>query len=445
MDATSVGLDLQAHLTPVSISTHRAHTEQDFERILEEEPIDAVILGSVTGAPDRGVLARRAATIRPDVAVILMGAEADLSAASSVTEASGWLPVPFTNADAIAVVQQALAVAVDREHALPKQEPTPGTEMVGESRALRVVRDRIDRAARSSATVLIRGESGTGKELVARTIHESSSRRDQPFVKIHCAAIPEPLLESELFGHETGAFTGALVCKLGRFEVAGAGTVFLDEIGDVSLAIQVKLLRVLQDREYERVGGNRVLRVEARFVAATHRNLEQMTASDEFRHDLFYRLNVVSIAVPPLRERKEDIARLASHFCALSCQVHERPPSRFTDDAIALLQAQAWPGNIRQLQNFVERLVVMVDEQTLGRGIVEQALADELGVGESSFAATESRITGLSEAVERAERSAIEKALARSKGRRVVAARLLGISARSLFYKIKQYGLGREE
>src|ERR1700687_1658062 len=216
----------------------------------------------------------------------------------------------------------------------------------------------IRRASGGNATVLIRGESGTGKELAARMIHRQSARATGPLIKVQCAALPESLLESELFGYEKGAFTGAACRKPGRVELAQGGTLFLDEIGDLTPMVQVKLLRLLQDREFEPLGGTRSRQADVRFIAATHRDLEAMMAKGEFREDLFYRLNVIPIWLPPLRARPEDAGLLARHFCAVFSAHHQKPETSLDPTALGALRAQKWPGNVRQLQNFIERLVI---------------------------------------------------------------------------------------
>ncbi|MEL6761701.1 MAG: sigma-54 dependent transcriptional regulator, partial [Myxococcota bacterium] len=292
----------------------------------------------------------------------------------------------------------------------------------------------ISKAARSEATVMIRGESGTGKEVTARKIHALSKRCNGPFVKIHCAAIPDHLLESELFGYEKGAFTGAAIRKPGRFELATGGTVFLDEIGDVSPAVQVKLLRVIQDREFERLGGHDVIRTDARFVVATHRDLEAMVADGSFREDFFYRLNVIPVRLAPLRDRSHDVRHLAKMFCAEFSKKSEVERT-LTPSAMDLLEMHTWPGNVRELQNVIERLVVLSDDPELDANAVRAALESE------APAAPPSKNRELASAVSNAERKAIEAALEKTSGNRTQAARLLGISRRSLYYKLDAYDL----
>jgi two-component system response regulator AtoC len=340
--------------------------------------------------------------------------------------------------------------------------------LIGGSKAMARVRDMISRVAPGNTTILVRGESGTGKELVARAIHTTSDRSKGPLVCIHCAALPDTLLESELFGYEKGAFTGANERKLGRVERAVGGTLFLDEIGDVTPAMQVKLLRLLQERSFERLGGHEPIRADVRFVAATHRDLDGMVKRGEFREDLFYRLNVVPVWVPPLRARRRDMEQLAQHFCATFAAENGKPQVGFDDAALARIRAERWPGNVRQLQNFVERLVVLADDAPIGEAQIEAQLGgaspfvteateggtrSERTAAESqalrrSVAASLGRakpgtdsVLPLDEQLRTAERAAIEHALAAADGNRSKAARLLGVSRQTLYNKLKEHGL----
>jgi two-component system response regulator AtoC len=321
--------------------------------------------------------------------------------------------------------------------------------LIGGSPALAELEQTLRRAAVGIATVLVRGESGSGKEVVARLVHELSPRAAGPFVKVHCGALPDNLLESELFGYEKGAFTGAAAKKPGRVELAEGGTLFLDEIGDITPATQVKLLRLLQDREYERLGGTETLKGDVRFVAATHQDLEAMVRAGTFREDLFYRLNVVTLWVPPLRARTEDIEALALHFCESVARANGRPSVSLDVGALELLKRQSWPGNVRQLHNFVERLVVLAAAPRISESDVTRELGRQsgaIGFAEASGLAPqislESSVMDLALALRKAERRAIEKALKSASGNRNLAARLLGISRRSLYYKLGEHGLG---
>jgi Nif-specific regulatory protein len=305
--------------------------------------------------------------------------------------------------------------------------------MIGSSVAMRQVYEQVGHVARTNATVLIRGESGTGKELVAEAIHHNSLRARQPFVKVNCAALAETLIESELFGHERGAFTGAHARRKGRFELAQGGTLFLDEIGDIPVTTQAKLLRVLQFREFERLGGSETLRSDVRLVAATNRDMERAIATGAFREDLYYRLDVFTITLPSLRERATDIVALAEYFLAKYAKEHHRRVSRLSTEAVELLRKHAWPGNVRELENVIERAVVVCD----GFVIQERHLPDSL---RSSTRPAPAVLT-LADAVARVERTMIEEALRNAGGNATRAARELGTTERIVRYKAQKYGI----
>lgn len=373
----------------------------------------------------------------PDTPLVVMTSDSDLPLVSQLLRrgVSDMLRVPFTRHEAVFVARKALLVSAHAEEqpVAPIGSVNLQTHSVAMNRALELA----DRAAASLTTVLIRGESGVGKEVIAERIHARSSRANAPFIKVHCAALPEQILESELFGYEKGAFTGAMTRKPGRFELAAGGTIFLDEIGDISGAVQVKLLRVLQDKTYERLGGTQVLKADVRVVAATHRNLERMLKTGEFRQDLFYRLNVLPIEVPPLRKRPDHVAALARHFC----QVFSASTSRavgLTAPAVDALVAAPWPGNVRQLQNMIERLVVLSDGPNIDESDVRAQLHREEGSG-AEEGSNELSAVELSRVVQQAERRALVRALERAGGNRVTAARLLGVSRRTLFYKMREH------
>ncbi len=307
--------------------------------------------------------------------------------------------------------------------------------MIGASVAMRQVYEQIGQVARTNATALICGESGTGKELVAHAIHENSLRAQEPFVKVNCAALPETLFESELFGHERGAFTGAHARRLGRFEVAQGGTLFLDEIGELSLTTQAKLLRVLQFREFERLGGTTTLRTNVRIVAATNKDMEVAVASGEFREDLYYRLNVFTIRLPALRERRADIAPLAEYFLEKFATEHRRRVGRISSGALDLLCQHPFPGNVRELENVIERAVVICD------GFVIQEHHLPLLSRPAPVREEPVEELTLTEAVARLERQMIETALERARGNASRAARALGTTERIVRYKAGKYGI----
>lgn len=305
--------------------------------------------------------------------------------------------------------------------------------IVGESGAMLDVLSMVRRVASSEATVLIRGESGTGKELIAKAIHFASPRARGPLVKVNCAALPETLLESELFGHEKGAFTGALTSRQGRFELANGGTIFLDEIGDLPLHLQAKLLRVLQEREYEKVGSSRPIKVNVRVLAASHQPLEDMIKAGKLREDLYYRLNVVTIVIPPLRDRRSDIALLIDHFVRHYAAKNGKTIRGLTAQARNILLRYDYPGNVRELENIVERAVVLTREEVVGAGDLPLTVQEP----EAAEWEGEANLTG---AVEALERGMIKGALARADGVQTHAAELLGISERALRYKLSKYG-----
>ena len=312
-------------------------------------------------------------------------------------------------------------------------------EMVGRSDRMQGVFATVRKVAASDSAVLIYGESGTGKELVARAIHAQSARGDGPFVKVNCGGMPRDLVESELFGHEKGAFTGAVRRKKGKFELGEGGTIFLDEIGDIPLEVQVNLLRVLQEKEFDRVGGEETLRADVRVVAATHRVLKEMVAEGTFREDLFYRLEVIPILLPPLRERKGDIPDLVEHFLRKKCREMNRPIVRLAPRAQEALMNYRWPGNVRELENVIERTIVLSDGEELDLNDLPLAF-DAEGGAEASEGLPEGEIP-LGRMLEDLERKLIEQALERSGGVKTRTAEILGIKTSALYYKLDKYGL----
>ncbi|MEO0249454.1 MAG: sigma 54-interacting transcriptional regulator, partial [candidate division WOR-3 bacterium] len=314
--------------------------------------------------------------------------------------------------------------------------------IVGKSQKMQQVFETIQKVSRSNATVLLRGESGTGKELVARAIHQSSARADRPFVVINCAALPETLIESELFGHEKGSFTGAVMSREGRFEQADGGTIFLDEIGEISRHIQVKLLRFLQERKFERVGGKRTLSVDVRIIAATNRDLESAVAEGHFREDLYYRLNVLPIYLPPLRERKEDIPLLVGHFLS-RFNAENGKRVKLSSAAMDLIMGYSWPGNVRELENCIERIVIMAEREVVSPEEVALPWGHFTSLAPADPFPLHSEETPQLTLVE-VEKRQIEEALRKCGGIQARAARLLGISQRQIGYKIKKFGIKLE-
>ena len=306
--------------------------------------------------------------------------------------------------------------------------------MVGESEPMQRVYNLVEMVADSDVTVLLSGESGTGKELISRAIHHKSPRADGPFITMNCGALPDNLFESELFGYEKGAFTGAVATKMGRFELADSGTLLLDEVGELSLKSQVDFLRVLETKEFRRLGGTKLLNVDTRIIAATNRNLEEAVKQGDFREDLYYRLNVVPIRLPPLRDRADDIPLLVDRFLTECATQHHREPKNVSQEAMRLLRLYGWPGNIRQLRNLMERLVITVKDPM----IQPEHLPEEI---QASKEDARTMVVTLGTSLDQLEREVIQRTLTEITNHREKAAKLLGISLRALQYKIKEYGI----
>jgi DNA-binding NtrC family response regulator len=340
---------------------------------------------------------------------------------------------------------------------LKEEEDRRSGPMIGQGTAMHQVQRMIDKVAASISPVLVLGESGTGKELVAREIHRRSDRADAPLIAVNCAALSEGVLESELFGHEKGAYTGAVGVRKGRFELADGGTLFLDEIGELSPGVQVKLLRVLQEKEFERVGGTKTIRVDTRIVAATHRDLKQAIADGEFREDLYYRLNVISIELPPLRDRREDIPSLSEHFLARFGREMAKPV-RLSAEVVDRLTHYHWPGNIRELQNVIERAVVLCDGDRLtvadlpreilersGAPVPEPSAPAAAAPESAAEAATPEHPTDLTARLDALEKAIILEALQKHRWNQTRVAAALGLKRSSLQYKMKKHGLTGED
>jgi len=381
--------------------------------------------------------------LRPGAAIILMTAYADLDTAVQAIKSGvfDFVIKPFDLAEISLLVDRAYQIhEMHREIGLLKAELSQGfhiDRIITRDPAMQALCASVVHIAASNATVVLHGESGVGKELLATSLHYHSPRAARPFVKINCGAIPEGLMESEFFGHEKGAFTGAVARRTGRFEYADGGTLFLDEVGELPLSLQVKLLRVIQDREFERVGGNRTLRVDIRLVVATNRNLEDMVAAGTFRSDLYYRLNVVSLPVPPLRQRPADVPELAAHFLRKFAAEHGREIDGFDDHALAVMQRYAWPGNVRELANAVERAVVM----STGGTLFAEDLPLPIVQSSRPAAPAQADPRTLKDLVRAFETGVIRQALARHQGNRSHAAAELGVSRRTLLYKLHEFEL----
>ena len=373
--------------------------------------------------------------LAPVTAVIMVTGEATVANAMRAGQrgAYDFVEKPPDLPHLLGVVAEAGHVArLRRRPPPPPGEPELG--IVGQSATLQTALEQARRVAPSQGRVLITGESGSGKELFAYLVHALSKRADGPFVKLNCAAIPRDLLESELFGYERGAFTGAVASKKGRLELADRGTLFLDEVGDLSLEAQAKLLRAIETGEVERLGGTRTAHVDVRIVAATHRDLAAAVAAGEFREDLYYRLNVLPIQVPPLRERHGDPALLAAHFLAMFCRAEEKPPKRLSPEALRVLEHYHWPGNVRELRNLMERAVVLVPGEEIGAEDLLPWLESAAGREETA---------GLRGEIERREAEAIRRALEGAGWNVTQAATSLGIDRTNLHRKMRKYGISR--
>ena len=410
--------------------------------LFRQESFDLVLTDQKMPAMSGLDLLQAIHAINPETAVVLMTAYGSIeSAVSSIKGgAIDYLTKPLNLEELFFRVRQAgerrRLFIENRELRETLQGRYRIEGIIGESGAMLDVISLVRRVAPSEATVLIRGESGTGKELIAKAIHFASPRASGPLVKVNCAALPETLLESELFGHEKGAFTGAVTSRQGRFELANGGTLFLDEIGDLPLHLQAKLLRVLQEREYEKVGSSRPVKVNVRILAASHRPLEALIKAGQLREDLYYRLNVVTILIPPLRERRSDLSLLIDHFLRRFAEKNGKTIRGLTHEARDILLRYDYPGNVRELENLIERAVVLTRDDVIGSGdlpltVQELEIADEQG-------------TNLTVTVEAVERRMIRDALARTEGVQTRAAELLGISERGLRYKLIKYGFQEE-
>jgi nitrogen regulation protein NR(I) len=417
--------------------------------VLQKSPADVVVTDLVMPKLGGMELLKKVIADYPDVPVIMITAHGTVDSAVSALKAGAfdYITKPFEQEELKKVIAKA-ARAHDLErqnvHSDPEKPP-----LVGESPSMKSIYEIIAKVADSPSTVLITGESGTGKELVALALHKGSSRRDKPLIKVNCAAIPKDLVESELFGYEKGAFTGAVGSKPGRFELADGGTLFLDEIGEVPVEMQVKLLRALQESEFEHVGGIKTLKVDVRLIAATNRDLQSLIADGRFREDLYYRLNVVPISLPPLRERRADIPALAAHFIEKYDKRLGKKVEHLDEAALKLLAEYSWPGNIRELENLMERSVLFADGPVISAASLPDALR-ERQAGTAAAPVPSAPLptldgSSMKDIVRHAqaelERELITRALEETGGNVTRAAKKLQISRKSLQVKMKELGL----
>jgi DNA-binding NtrC family response regulator len=415
-------------------------TAEDGEAALRQMPAgpyDIIVVDLKMPGMDGITLQKRVREIDRDAAIIILTAYASVETAVEALKlgAFDYITKPVDPDDLSHVVQNALRQKELTEENLRLKEKVSelagSTPIIGESPAMRRVLDLLHTVAETDSTVVIRGESGTGKELVARAIHAQSKRRFFPIVAVNCGSIAESLLESELFGHEKGAFTGAQYRRKGKIELAHGGTLFLDEIGDVSAKMQIDLLRVLETRRFTRVGGDQEVASDFRLVCATNKDLERLVAEHQFREDLYYRINVFTVALPPLRERPEDVMRLARHFVEKYARAMAKPVRAFTPEAEAAMLACRWPGNVRELENAVERAMVIGRGPVIRREDLPLSLEAESGNGAGDLS------------LDAIEREHIERVLAQLEGNVTRSAAALGIDRATLYHKIKRYGIRR--
>ncbi len=415
---------------------------------MEFEP-DAVLLDlMMPGELDGMATLNKLREVAPDTPVVMMSGKAGLSDAVKATKlgAFNFLEKPLSPEGVLLALSSAIELRRARREAKAlRAEVGLGGEMVGRSPAMEKVREMIARVAATDARVLITGESGTGKELVAAAIHNASERRDRPFVRVNCAAIPRDLVESEMFGHEKGAFTGASERRIGRFELAHTGTLLLDEVGDLGQEAQAKLLRAIEAKEIERVGGGKPIRVDVRILAATNKDLARAVSEGAFREDLLFRLNVIPLHVPPLRERPDDIPPLVAHFSALHRVRTGHPAPRWTDEALTLLTRYRWPGNVRELANVVERLAIL----HAGYDVTPDDVQGVIAIGRADGAAAApafpdpSKLTQpLSDTLDEYERMLISRALSVAGGNVAEAARRLQTDRPNLYRRMRRLGIG---
>jgi DNA-binding NtrC family response regulator len=422
---------------------------------LERDGADVVVTDLVMPRMDGLTLLRKVVARHPDVPVIVVTAHGRVDSAVEAMKAGAFdfLAKPFDHEELKAIIAKAARQSDYNQRNVVPEEPQEGaarryTEIVGRGKQMQELQQVIAKVADAPSTVLIQGESGTGKELVATALHETSSRRDRPFIKINCAAIPRELVEAELFGFERGAFTGAVQSKPGRFELADGGTLFLDEIGEIPMEMQVKLLRAIQESEFERVGGVKTTRVQVRLVAATSRDLVRETAAGRFREDLYYRLNVVPIHLPPLRERREDIPLLVEHFRQKYNARLRKNVEKIEDEALTCLAAYAWPGNIRELENVLERTILFAEGPRIGAKDLPASLRKQpegAPAADAQLSAASGPPGPLKEIVkgqvQAIERDLIVRGLEVTGGNVTRTAKLLKISRKSLQMKMKEFGL----
>ena len=449
-DEARVRASLKAVLEPTYETIQAADAQKGLELFRKEAPHLVLLDVILPGTDGLSLLQTIRAEDRTAPVIMLTGTKSVKTAVDAMKfGAADYLSKPFDVEELRIIVERALQdQELQREVKQLRAQVVRRYafhNLIGKSPSMQDIYTKIEQVADSRTTVLIAGESGTGKELVAKALHYNSSRRERPFIALNCAALPETLIESELFGHEKGSFTDATARRVGQFELANTGTLFLDEIGDLSAMTQAKLLRVLQEREFTRVGGVQSIKVDVRIVAATNQNLEELVRKGQFREDLYYRINVIALYLPPLRERGDDIPLLAKHFLAKRIEEENRPPQEFSKDAVDLLSRYPWPGNVREMENIVEQAFIWSKGSDT---ITPEHLPPILKNDTRSTSLRDDTLAGrlsLEKAVMEFEREIILDALKRTNYVQTHAANLLGISRRMLKYRMDTLGIGRPD
>ena len=445
-DEQSIRESLTGILQDEGFSPRSAESGDTAIEVVSEEKPDLILLDIWMPGMDGMETLTRIRDIYPDQLVVMMSGHGTIETAVKATKlgAYDFIEKPLSIEKVLLCIQNAVKVGqLVEENRELKARIGKDHEMIGNSKPIRELKQQIKIAAPTSGWVLITGENGTGKELVARSIHHNSRRHDKPFVEVNCAAIPEELIESELFGHEKGSFTGATTQRRGKFDQAHRGTLFLDEIGDMSLKTQAKVLRILQEHKFERVGGNKTIEVDVRVIAATNKDLEREIANGNFREDLYYRLNVIPFDVPPLRERRSDISQLATHFLEYFCSKESRETKVLDEESVQAITDYPWPGNVRELKNLIERLVIMSPGNTITRSQLPHAIANKRQFAPKALnlSGTDNTSNTFRTAKEEFEKEYLIQKLAENDWNVSRTAEAIEIERSNLHRKIKAYGI----
>jgi len=446
-DETSIRESLEGILTDEGFATSFAATGEEAITSVQVEDPDLVLLDIWMPGIDGLEALKRIKHLRPNQLVIMMSGHGSIETAVKATRlgAYDFIEKPLSLEKVLLSIHNAMKIGqLVAENQALKEKINRDYEMIGESPAICNLKKQIDIAAPSSGWALITGENGTGKELVARAIHQQSTRVLKPFIEVNCAAIPEELIESELFGHEKGSFTGATAARKGKFDQANGGTLFLDEIGDMSLKTQAKILRILQEHKFERVGGNRTIEVDVRVIAATNKNLEEEIKVGNFREDLYFRLNVLPFTVPPLRDRKDDIPRLSKHFLQYFCGKESRDIKTLSDAALTAMKAYNWPGNVRELKNLIERLVIMTPSHLIELSDLPHVITRNCPAKKTEINNPDELPNSYREAKEQFEKQFLRQKLQENNWNISRTAEEIGLERSNLHRKIKAYGIEQE-